>query len=66
MLKKYIEDLVDYIFGEDESIISDYQVITMKISKYGKNFRVKLMGILNYEIGCIYVDKMKNITMKYF
>jgi len=77
---------IDHILFEDESMIRDYQAIgktwfpigqQRKIPTYGKHHGAKLMGILNYETGEIYVEEndkydaavflsfLKNIASKY-
>ena len=57
MLKKYLDGLVDTILFEDESMIKYYQAIQKnwfikgqqrKVPTYGKNDRVKLIGLWNW------------------
>lgn len=60
---------------EDESMIRDYQAIQKtwfikgqqrKIPTYGKHAGVKLMGILNYETGCIYCEEHEKYDAEVF
>ena len=60
---------------EDESMIRDYQAIQKtwfikgqqkKILTYGKHAGVKLMGILNYETGCIYCEEHEKYDAEVF
>ena len=56
-IKKLINGDIDHLLFQDESMIRDYQAIQKiwfmkghqrKISTYGKNAGVKLIGILDY------------------
>ena len=59
-LKKILNEEIDYLLFEDESMIRDYQAIQKTwfakgkqriIQTYGKHEGVKLVGFLNYETG---------------
>jgi putative transposase len=64
--KKLIFEEIDHILFEDESMIRDYQAISKTwfpvgkqriIPTYGKHHGAKLIGILNYETGRVYVEE---------
>ena len=61
-----MNDEIDTILFEDESMIRDYQAIMKnwfpvgeqrKIPTYGKHEGVKLVGCLDYETGNVYVEE---------
>jgi len=65
-LKKLIFDEIQHILFEDESMIRDYQAIMKSwfpkgeqrvIPTYGKHHGAKLVGILDYETGRVYVEE---------
>ena len=66
---------VDTILFEDESAIRDYQAIMKSwfpkgrqrlIKTYGKHESVKLVGILNYETGKVYVEEHEEFNARVF
>lgn len=74
-LKKLLNDDIDVILYEDESMIRDYQAIMKTwfpigqqriIPTYGKHERVKLVGCLDYETGHVYVEEHKQYDAKVF
>ena len=65
-IKKLLNEEIDVILFEDESMIRDYQAIMKNwfaighqriIPTYGKHEGVKLVGIINYETGHVYVEE---------
>jgi transposase len=65
-LKKLVFGGINHILFEDESMIRDYQAISKTwfpvgrqriIPTYGKHHGAKLIGILNYETGEVYVEE---------
>lgn len=75
VLKKHLEGLIDHILFEDESMIRDYQAIQKtwfikrqqkKAPTYGKHSAVKLLGILNYETGCVYCEEHEKYDAEVF
>ena len=73
--KKHINGEIDHILFEDESMIRDYQAIQKtwfrkgkqkKISTYGKNAGVKLIGILDYSTGFVYCEEHERYDAKIF
>ena len=73
-LKKCLNILVDTILFQDEYLIRYYQTIQKtwfikgkqkKITIYGKNAGVKLIGTLDYASGTVYCKNMKGIMLKY-
>ena len=74
-LKKLLNDDIDVILYEDESMIQDYQAIMKTwfpigqqriIPTYGKHEGVKLVGCLDYETGHVYVEEHKQYDAKVF
>ncbi len=66
---------IDHILYEDESMIRDYQAIQKTwfvkgkqriIPTYGKHEGVKLVGILDYETGKVYVEEHKKYDAEVF
>ena len=66
---------IDYLLFEDESMIRDYQAIQKTwfakgnqriIQTYGKHEGVKLVGFLNYETGEVYVEEHKTYNAEVF
>ena len=66
---------VDTILFQDESAIRDYQAIMKSwfpqgqqrlIKTYGKHESVKLVGVLNYETGKVYVEEHEEFNAKVF
>ena len=75
MLKKNLDNLVDTILFEDESMIRNYQTIQnnwlikghqIKIPTYGKNAGVKLSGILDYVTGKVYCEEHERYDAQAF
>jgi transposase len=83
---KLIWGEIDYILFEDESMIRDYQAISKswfpkgkqrRIPTYGKHEGAKLIGVLDYESGSVYVEQhskydaeaflefLKNVLVQY-
>ena len=61
-----MNDEIDHVLFEDESMIRDYQAISKTwfpkgkqriIPTYGKHHGAKLLGTLNYETGEVYVEE---------
>ena len=74
-LKKILNEEIDYLLFEDESMIRDYQAIQKTwfakgnqriIQTYGKHEGVKLVGFLNYETGEVYVEEHKTYNAEVF
>ncbi|MGL4874235.1 MAG: IS630 family transposase [Clostridium sp.] len=74
-LKKLLDGKIDHILFEDESMVRDYQAIQKtwakkgeqkKISTYGKNAGVKLIGILDYSTGFVYCEEHERYDAKVF
>lgn len=70
-----MNDEINTILFEDESMIRDYQAIMKTwfpigqqriIPTYGKHEGVKLVGCLDYETGRIYVEEHKNYNADAF
>ncbi len=66
---------IAHLLYEDESMIRDYQAIQKTwfakgqqriIPTYGKHEGVKLVGILNYETGEVYVEEHKSYDAEVF
>ena len=66
---------IDHLLYEDESMIRDYQAIQKSwfvkgqqrvIQTYGKHESVKLLGILNYETGEVYVEDHSSYNAEVF
>jgi len=66
---------IDHILFEDESAIRDYQAIMKSwfqrgkqriIKTYGKHESLKLIGILNYETGKVYVEESEEFNAQVF
>ena len=66
---------IDHILFEDESSIRDYQAIMKSwfpkgqqrlIKTYGKHESLKLIGILNYETGKVYVEEAEEFNAEVF
>jgi len=66
---------IDHILFEDESSIRDYQAIMKSwfpkgqqklIKTYGKHESLKLMGIINYETGKVYVEESEEFNAEVF
>ena len=66
---------IDHIVIEDESSIRDYQAIMKSwfpkgqqklIRTYGKHESVKLIGIINYETGHVYVEESEEFNAQIF
>lgn len=66
---------VNHLLYEDESMIRDYQAIQKSwfvkgqqrvIQTYGKHEGVKLLGILDYETGEVYVEDHKSYDAQVF
>jgi len=66
---------VEHILFEDESAIRDYQAIMKTwfhkgeqriIRTYGKHDSVKLVGIINYETGKVYVEENEEFNAEVF
>ena len=75
ILKKLLNDEIDHLLYEDESMIRDYQAIQKTwfvkgrqkvIQTYGKHEGVKLLGILDYETGKVYVEDHKSYDAQVF
>ena len=85
-LKKLIFEEINHVLFADESMIRDYQAICKSwfakgeqrvIPTYGKHEGAKLVGVLNYETGAVYVEEhskydaqvflsfLKNVLSKY-
>ena len=74
-LKKLLEGDITTILFEDESMIRDYQAIMKTwfpkgkqriIPTYGKHEGVKLVGLLDYETGHVYVEEHKKYDAEVF
>ena len=74
-LKKMLEGDITTILFEDESMIRDYQAIMKTwfpkgkqriIPTYGKHEGVKLVGLLDYETGHVYVEEHKKYDAEVF
>lgn len=74
-LKKILNEEIDYLLFEDESMIRDYQAIQKTwfakgkqriIQTYGKHEGVKLVGFLNYETGKVYIEEHKTYNAEVF
>ncbi|MDE7204793.1 MAG: IS630 family transposase [Lachnospiraceae bacterium] len=74
-LKKLLNNTVARILFEDESMIRDYQAVMKTwflkgkqriIPTFGKHERVKLVGCLDYETGCVYVEEHKKYDAEIF
>ena len=74
-LKKILNEEIDYLLFEDESMIRDYQALQKTwfakgnqriIQTYGKHEGVKLVGFLNYETGEVYVEEHKTYNAEVF
>ena len=70
-----MNDEIQTILFEDESMIRDYQAIMKSwflkgrqrnIKTYGKHEGVKLVGCLDYETGKVYVEEHKKYDAKTF
>ena len=70
-----MNDEIQTILFEDESMIRDYQAIMKSwflkgqqrsIKTYGKHEGVKLVGCLDYETGKVYVEEHKKYNAKTF
>ena len=66
---------IDHVLFEDESAIRDYQAIMKSwfpkgkqklIKTYGKHESLKLIGILNYETGKVYVEEAEEFNAVVF
>ena len=66
---------IDHLLFQDESSIRDYQSLVNNwfpkgkqriIPTYGNNKSVKLIGILNYETGHVYVQEEERYTAEIF
>ena len=66
---------IDHLLFQDESSIRDYQSLVNNwfpkgkqriIPTYGNNKSVKLIGILNYETGHVYVQEEERYTADIF
>ncbi|KYH29048.1 hypothetical protein CLTEP_27340 [Clostridium tepidiprofundi DSM 19306] len=75
VLKKLLNNEIDHILFQDESIIRDYQALKSTwfekghqriIPTYGKHQGVKLIGTLNYETGEIFCIERKCYDAKVF
>ena len=75
ILKKLLNGEIDHLLYEDDSKIRDYQAIQKSwfvkgqqriIQTYGKHEGVKLLGILNYETGEVYVEDHKSYDADVF
>jgi putative transposase len=73
--KKLISNEVDHILFEDESMIRDYQAIMKSwfpkgrqrvIPTYGKHCGAKLVGVLDYETGAVYVEEHEKYDARVF
>lgn len=65
-IKKLVNEEIDHVLFEDESMIRDYQAIQKTwfikgkqriVPTYGKHEGVKLVGVLNYETGAVYCEE---------
>lgn len=74
-LKKILNEEIDYLLFEDESMIRDYQTIQKTlfdkgkqriIQTYGKHEGVKLVSFLNYETGEVHVEEHKTYNTEVF
>ena len=77
-LKKLIDREFNHLLFQDESSIRDYQSLVSNwfpkgkqriVPTYGNNKSVKLIGILNYETGHVYVQEehyTADIFLKFF
>jgi len=74
-LKKLLNDEIDHILFQDESMIRNYQAIQKTwflkgkqriIPTYGKHQGVKLIGTLNYETGEIFCVEEEKYDAKVF
>ena len=66
---------IDHLLFQDESSIRDYQSLVNNwfpkgkqriIPTYGNNKSIKLIGILNYETGHVYVQEEERYTAEIF
>lgn len=73
--KKLLNNEINTVLFEDESMIRDYQAIMKTwfpvgqqriIPTYGKHEGVKLVGCMDYETGHIYVEEHKNYNAGVF
>lgn len=74
-LKKLLNEEIDHLLFEDESMIRDYQAIQRSwflkgcqrlIPTYGQHRGAKLLGTLNYETGEIFVFEEEHYDVKVF
>ncbi|MDE5977433.1 MAG: IS630 family transposase, partial [Turicibacter sp.] len=74
-LKNLIRGEIDHLLFQDESSIRDYQSLVSNwflkgkqriIPTYGKHQSVKLIGVLNYEPGHVYVQEEERYTADIF
>lgn len=70
-----IHNEIDHLLFQDECSIRDYQAISKNwflkgkqkiIPTYGKHHSVKVIGILNYETGHVYVQEEERYTADVF
>ena len=75
ILKKLLNGEIDHLLYEDESMIRDYQAIQKSwfakgqqkiIPTYGKHEGVKLLGVLDYETGKVYMEDHESYDAQVF
>ena len=73
--KKLLNEEIDRILFEDESMIRDYQALSRTwfakgqqkvIPTYGKHWGAKLIGTLDYETGEVFCVQEEQYTAKEF